>query len=188
MKLLDRYLQSVRIKKAKAYIRKNDSILDIGSADGAMFEKLRTLIGKSVGVDPTIKETIEKELYTLYAGYFPEACPQKRTYNIITMLAVLEHIPTAQQTQLALDCYRFLKPDGRVIITVPSPQVDYILDILLRLKLIDGMSLEEHFGFKPEDTEQIFKAPFFKLIKKRKFQFGLNNLYVFERLEPEKLN
>jgi len=161
MKLVDRYLQSVRIKKAKAYIRKNDSILDIGSADGTMFEKLRTLIGKRVGVEPTIK---------------------------VTMLAVLEHIPTAQQTQMALDCHRFLKPGGRVIITVPSPQVDYILDILLRLKLIDGMSLEEHYGFKPEDTERIFRAPFFTLIKKRKFQFGLNNLFVFERLEPEKLN
>ena len=185
MKLLDRYLRNMRIKKAKAFIRNNDSILDIGSADGVMFEKLRTLIGKSAGVDPTLKEKIEKDLYTLYPGYFPEACPEEGAFNIITMLAVLEHIPTSQQAQMALNCHKFLKPKGRLIITVPSPQVDYILDLLLKLKLIDGMSLEEHYGFIPEHTEQIFTAPFFKLVKKQKFQFGLNNLFVFERLESE---
>ena len=188
MKLLDRYLQNVRIKKAKRYIRKNDCVLDIGSADGVMFEKLNTLIGESVGIDPTIKTTIEKDFYTLYPGYFPEACPPKETFNTITMLAVLEHIPTSHQTQIALSCYEFLKPNGRLIITVPSPKVDYILDILLKIKLIDGMSVEEHFGFKPEHTEQIFTSPFFKLMKKQKFQFGLNNLFVFERLEPSNLN
>jgi hypothetical protein len=77
--------------------------------------------------------------------------------------------------------YNLLKPKGRVIVTVPSPQVDYILEILLKLKLIDGMSLEEHYGFKPSDTEIIFSKGF-KLIKKKKFQLGLNNLYVFEKV------
>jgi len=183
MTILDRYLQNRRIAKAKAFIRRNDRILDIGSADGVMFEKLKSFIAKSVGIDPTLKDIIEKDFYTLYPGYFPEAFPEKETFNIITMLAVLEHIPTSQQAELALNCHRFLKPNGRLIITVPSPQVDHILEVLLKLRLIDGMSLEEHFGFKPEHTEQIFKAPFFKLIKKKKFQLGLNNLFVFERLE-----
>jgi predicted SAM-dependent methyltransferase len=97
-------------------------------------------------------------------------------------LAVLEHIPTAQQSQLALNCHNYLLPKGRLIITVPSPQVDQILEILLKLKLIEGMSLEEHYGYKPEDTERIFAAPLFSLLHKEKFQLGLNNLFVFEKI------
>ena len=87
-----------------------------------------------------------------------------------------------QQKILAENCFKYLVPGGKLIITVPSPQVDQILEILLKLKLIEGMSLEEHYGYKPEDTEHIFAAPLFKMVKKEKFQFGLNNLFVFERI------
>lgn len=184
MKGLDRYLQNVRIKKAASFIKKNDNVLDIGSVDGVMFEKWRGVIGKSIGIDPTLKSKVETDLYTLYPGYFPEACPQDQTFDAITLLAVLEHIPTQAQDQLAIDCHKFLKPGGRLVITVPSPQVDMVLAILLKLKLIEGMSLEEHYGYKPEHTEMIFTMPRFKLLHKETFQFGLNNLFVFERVEP----
>jgi len=182
MKSLDRYLQNVRIKQAKRFVRKNDSVLDIGSVDGVMFEQWRGYISKGIGVDPTLGAKISTEFYELYPGYFPDACPKGELFNAITLLAVLEHIPTAQQTQLAIDCYNYLLPKGRLIITVPSPQVDQILEVLLKLKLIEGMSLEEHYGYKPEDTEVIFKAPYFKLLHKERFQLGLNNLFVFEKL------
>ena len=44
------------------------------------------------------------------------------------------------------------------------------------------MNLHEHYGFKVEDTEKLFYAPLFRTRIKRKFQLGLNNLCVFERL------
>jgi 2-polyprenyl-3-methyl-5-hydroxy-6-metoxy-1,4-benzoquinol methylase len=182
MKAIDKYLQKVRINKAKKFVRKGDAVLDIGSVDGVMFESWKGYISSGVGVDPTLLETIKKDNYVLYPGYFPEACPKGDTYDIITLLAVLEHIPTQQQEQLALSCFNYLKPNGRVIITVPSPQVDIILDILTKLRLIDGMSLEEHFGFEPKDTPRIFSNPRFKLITHTSFQLGLNNLFVFERI------
>ena len=47
---------------------------------------------------------------------------------MITMLAVLEHVPEDAQAELAAACERILKPGGRVVITVPSPQVDTILE------------------------------------------------------------
>ncbi|MCF8254534.1 MAG: class I SAM-dependent methyltransferase [Bacteroidia bacterium] len=182
MKALDKYLQRVRIQKARNFIQKNDSVLDIGSVDGIMFESWKGHISKGVGVDPTLKEPIKTELYSLYPGYFPEACPKGETFNAITLLAVLEHIPTTQQKELAKNCFEYLKPKGKLIITVPSPQVDTILEILLKLGLIEGMSLEEHYGYKPGDTESIFTSPYFKLLHKEKFQLGLNNLFVFERI------
>lgn len=181
MKALDKYLQTVRINKAKKFIRKDDTVLDVGSVDGVMFERWRGFIKQGFGIDPILSLEIKTDLYTLIPGYFPDVCPQNITYDAITMLAVLEHIPTGVQNQLAENCYKLLNKKGRVIITVPSPQVDTILSLLLKLKLVEGMSLEEHYGFKPEHTKEIFSSQYFTLIHKSTFQFGLNNFFVFER-------
>lgn len=182
MKALDKYLQRVRINKAKKFIRKNDTVLDVGSVDGVMFERWRGFIKQGFGIDPILDKEIKTPLYTLIPGYFPDVCPKNQTYDAITLLAVLEHIPAAVQEKLAENCHRLLNDKGRVIITVPSPQVDNILELLLKLRLIDGMSLEEHYGFKPEDTETIFGKGYFRLLHKSTFQVGLNNLFVFEKI------
>lgn len=182
MKKLDIYLQNVRISKAKQFIKKGSSVLDIGTDDGTMFEKLSQLIDKGVGIEPTVTSVINKGKYTILPGYFPEAMGNStEQFDAITMLAVLEHVPTEQQKTLGANCARYLKKGGKVIITVPSPQVDLILDVLGKLKLIDGMQLHEHYGFKPSDTETIF-ADGFKLHTKKTFQLGLNNLFVFEKI------
>jgi len=99
------------------------------------------------------------------------------------MLAVLEHFPPAQYGELRRGCVKFLKPGGRLIITVPSPAVDHILSMLKFLRLIDGMSLEEHHGYDVNQTPAIFPAEDFRLLKRATFQLGLNNLFVFERIE-----
>src|SRR5690242_13491369 len=183
MKALDRYLQRVRIKKALKFIKDNSTILDIGSAEGLLFKKLGTKLKRGVGVDPILEKDLTGPNYALYKGLFPAACPTDVQYDAITMLAVLEHIPTAIQKEFAKNCYDQLKPKGRVIITVPSQRVDDILKILEKLRLIDGMSLEEHYGFDPTNTGSIFSPDMFTLIHHSKFQLGLNNLFVFEKIQ-----
>ncbi len=184
MKFLDRFLRDWRIKMTMPYVRVYDSVLDIGCFDATLFDKLSNKpIRESIGLDPLLKQTIETDQYRLLCGKFPDDLPMGRTFNCITMLAVLEHIPKEEQLQLGKDFHSYLKPQGRVIITVPSPFVDYILWILSKLRLIDGMSLEEHYGFNAKDTPKLFNPKYFKLIKHNRFQLGLNNLFVFEKLE-----
>jgi len=181
MKAIDKYLQDVRISKARKYIRENDTVLDIGTGDGNMFEKWRGYIKSGVGIDPLLTAKTENNFYTLLPGYFPDACPVGTTYDVITMLAVLEHIPASIQEVIAERCFGLLNKNGRIIITVPSPKVDLILNILKWVKLADGMSLEEHYGFKPEFTPQIFSDKYFELTCRKMFQLGLNNLFVFKK-------
>jgi len=97
------------------------------------------------------------------------------------MLAVLEHIPRGQQGRLVLACARLLKPGGHLVVTIPSPAVDGILHFLQHLKLVHGMEVEEHYGFAPAEALALFSTPEFRLLRRRRFQLGLNNLFVFER-------
>jgi hypothetical protein len=67
------------------------------------------------------------------------------------------------------------------VITVPSPLVDPILDVLRALRVLDGMETEQHYGFKPSETKRLFGDAGFVLEKHEKFELGLNELFVFRR-------
>ncbi len=183
MKPLDRVLQRWRIAKARPFITDGARVLDIGSSDGALFQQLGKKLGSGVGIDPTLRQNGRVDNFSLIAGRFPQDMPSVPAFDVITMLAVLEHFPQAGYASLRSGCSRFLKPGGYLIITVPSRQVDFILKVLLALGLIDGMSVEEHHGYDVRETANIFPPPEFKLVKRQRFQLGLNNLFVFERQE-----
>jgi 2-polyprenyl-3-methyl-5-hydroxy-6-metoxy-1,4-benzoquinol methylase len=182
MTYIDRVLQRWRIRKAAAFIAPGDQLLDIGTADGALFSLVPKL-GDSVGVDPELDPARMPSSpgIRFYRGLFPEALPTPMKFDVITMLAVLEHVPPAQQKPLAEACASWLKPGGRVVITVPSPAVDYILAVLKALRLIDGISIEQHYGFETRHVPGIFTPHGLNLVANRRFQCGLNNLFVFQR-------
>ena len=115
-------------------------------------------------------------------GAFPHDLPsQTDLFDAITLLAVLEHIPESEMAAFSKALGDKLAPGGFLVITVPGPAVDHILAALKTLRLIDGMSLEEHHGFKTEQTPAIFEAVGLSLVTHRRFQFGLNNLFVFKK-------
>lgn len=183
MKAIDRMLQRWRISKARRFIKPGARILDIGSADGALFRQLKISGAQGMGIDPTLKSNANVDGLPLIAGFFPKDLPlDVEPFDVITMLAVLEHFPLSQYEDLRRGCVKFLKPGGRLIITVPSPAVDHILSALKFFRLIDGMSLEEHHGYEVNRTAEIFLAENFRLLKRATFQLGLNNLFVFERV------
>jgi SAM-dependent methyltransferase len=181
MKGTDRLLQSWRIRKAQAFIPPGARVLDVGCADGALFRQLGEQIRGGLGIDPSIAEPTETERFRLVPGAFPDDLPETERFDAVTMLAVLEHIPLDKQRELAAACARCLEPGGRVIVTVPSPAVDRILHLLESLRLIEGMALHEHYGFEPGQTPSLFVPSGLRLARARKFQLGLNNLFVFEK-------
>jgi SAM-dependent methyltransferase len=183
MKLLDRILRDRRVKWAARFLQPDDVVVDVGCADGAMFEQLKGRYGFGYGIDPTLASPVSGETYALYPGTFPEALPAEVAADRITLLATLEHLSPEEQQALAEGCRDVLRPGGTVVITVPSPRVDDVLHVLAALRLIDGMEMHEHYGFQPADTLKIFGGPEFKLVQHKRFQLGLNNLFVFERVE-----
>ncbi len=182
MKKVDRWLQNWRIRQAARWLPGEQvSLIDIGAYHGETFQALGSQLTRGFGIEPLLEHKIETDTYTIEPGYFPAVRPTGNNWDAITMLAVLEHIPDEQQIAIAEASYELLRPSGRMIITVPAHAVDHILAVLKFLRLIDGMSLEEHHGFQPADTTSIFAPPKFSLICHRRFQLGLNHLFVFEK-------
>jgi SAM-dependent methyltransferase len=179
MKLVDRWLQSWRERKVRTWLRPGDRVLDIGCHQGEFLERLGAFIGPSAGLDP-LATPRETSRYRLHAVPFaePTGFPDG-SFDAIILLATLEHI--RDKAPLAREARRLLSPGGRLIMTVPSPRVDDIVHTLVRLKLADGMSLEEHHGFNPADTPTLFGSAGLELAHYESFQLGLNHLYVFRQ-------
>jgi SAM-dependent methyltransferase len=179
MKSLDRLLQRWRARKAAEFIQPGAAVLDIGCADGELFRFLPDC-SEAVGVDPDPRAPVTPiPSLTVYRGHFPAALPRPMKFDVITMLAVVEHIPAESLHKLARDCASHLKPGGRLIVTVPAAAVDHLLAVLRWLGLVDGMSLEQHHGFPARSTPRIFELQGFDLVADRRFQLGFNNLFVF---------
>ena len=181
MKALDRFIQRWRMRQAMRFIPAAARVIDVGAHEGELFHALGTRLQEGFGIEPLRKDPLTAANFTIVPGFFPASRPPAGDWDAVTMLAVLEHVPTKEQPALAAACHELLKPGGRVIITVPAKAVDHILAGLRFLRLIDGMSLEEHYGFEPADTRRIFAAPQFRLLHRSRFQGGLNHLFVFER-------
>jgi hypothetical protein len=62
---------------------------------------------------------------------------------------------------------------------VPAVAVDHVLRVLRTLRLVEGMKVEQHHGFDPEETTRIFCGAGLILSKHTTFQMGFNHLFVF---------
>jgi SAM-dependent methyltransferase len=185
VRTVDRILQSWRLRQALAWLPGQVRVIDVGAFRGELFHALGPRLAEGFGLEPLLVEPRTGRNYLIVPGFFPEHRPAAGGWHAITMLAVLEHIPRDQQASLVEACHDLLAPGGRVIITVPGRAVDTILAVLKFLHLIDGMSLEEHYGFEPADTPGIFAPPRFRLVHASRFQLGLNHLFVFEKLPAD---
>jgi SAM-dependent methyltransferase len=179
VKVVDRILQRWRERVARGWIRPGDRVLDIGCHQGEFLDRLGQGIGPSVGFDPLARPRADDRVH-LRAEPFtrPSGLPDGG-FEAAVMLAVLEHV--TDKEPLAAELFRVLAPGGRAIITVPSPRVDAIIHTLVRFQLADGMSLDEHHGFRPDDVPALFARHGFELERHRPFQLGLNHLFVFRK-------
>lgn len=183
MTWLDRLLRDWRISKATHEIPPGARLLDIGTYDGNLF---RSVGAPGVGIDPVFPAATQpSDGVVLIRGCFPQDLPvePEASFGAVAALAVIEHVPEDELPLWAAELERLLKPGGVLVITVPSPAVDHILHILMRLRLVAGMEAHQHHGFDPGEVPHLFAEPGWLLVKHKRFQLGLNNLYVFKRTE-----
>lgn len=182
MNRVDRYLQHKRIAEAVRWIPAGGHVLDIGCADGALFRQASSLIQSGIGIDPDEPSDWPSGPYEFRQGSFPDALGEADRFDAITMLAVIEHVSSETRKKWFETVTAVLKPGGRLIITVPAPMVDPLLDIGIRLHLLHGMDAESHHGFDPGVIPEELSMPAMRLLRASRFEMGLNHLYAYERL------
>jgi SAM-dependent methyltransferase len=180
LRTLDRLIQRLRFRAAVRYVPPGSKVLDIGSADGAWFTYLGARIGSSVGLDPNVLEQTTAEGHRLIHGTL-DTVDLDEDFDCVTALAVLEHLSDDELAEIGRQV-RTRTTDGAVLVaTVPSAAVDRILDVGIRLRLLDGMEADEHHGLDAGAIPKVLAKAGWSLRTRKTFELGLNNLFVLER-------
>jgi len=180
MRKLDYMLQKWRYSVVDPLIPSGCDLLDIGGFDGSFLMRVYEKIRSGVCIDPHLEDKRDDKILFVKArmdGVLPFS---DNSFDVITMFAVFEHLGR-QRELITAEAYRVCRKNGQVMITVPSSAVDAILKTLMKIRLIDGMSLEEHEHFNVSDTIGVFEAAGFQLRRRSRFQMGLNNLFIFQK-------
>jgi 2-polyprenyl-3-methyl-5-hydroxy-6-metoxy-1,4-benzoquinol methylase len=177
----DRVIRSLRLRQVDRFLPAEARVLDVGCYDGALFARYADRIASGVGLDPLLASSGTRGKFRFVADGFPSDALKDERFDVITFLAVLEHVRATELAAWPDACNRLLAPGGVVVATVPSPRVDDILHVLIRLHLVEGMSVHEHHGFDPGRVPAAFASTTLSLVAQRRFELGLNNLYVFRK-------
>ena len=101
-------------------IRPGSRVLDLGCSQGLLAGPLREKNIRMVGVDSGPPERVAAALEAYYRRDLeqPLELPLGRVFDYVVVADVIEHL--RQRTQLMRSARRFLKEDGRLIISTPN--------------------------------------------------------------------
>lgn len=153
---LERALQLWRFRVAKPWLL--PPILDVGGNRG----ELGSYIGLNgrYAVCNDISEAVRET--------------HLRRYETVALLATLEHLDVRYVSGLRLGQVR------RIVVTTPAPRTHFLLTLLARLRFLDPANIAEHkhyYGLPY--LQHLF--PGHRLVHYERFEFGLNQLAVYDR-------
>ena len=183
--ILDVFLRKYRINIVKHEIEKynNCKLLDIGCGwEARLLKSMEQYIDYGVGIDFKPPELKTDKLETIKLTLEKILPFENETFDIVTMLAVLEHLSYPEE--ILKEINRILKQDGRLILTVPSKISKPILEFMsYKLNIIDRKEIEDHKKYyNKDDLIKLSKNTNFIMEKHKYFQAGCNNYCIFTKL------
>ena len=181
--ILEHFLSIQRMKKAQKLIKKhnkNGTILDIGCGTYPLF-LLNSNFMIKYGIDKEINDikfnnqNINLINYDILSDL--KLPFQKNFFDVITMLAVIEHLDYYQIYKIIQKCYSILKKDGVLIITTPAKWSDLLLKLMSIIHLVSPEEIKEHENaFTLNELNKILIKVKFEQnkIQKGYFEFFLN--------------
>lgn len=178
-------LRKMRIGKVLDEIKKVSgcTLLDVGCGFNHKFlSTVEPYIAHGTGIDFKVPELTSEKIRTIHAT-LDETLPfAENSFDIVTMLAVLEHLD--RPYEICSEILRVLKPGGRLILTVPGKRAKPILEFLAyRLGIVNKAEIEDHKKYYDltELQELVENVGQFKIVKHAHFQLGTNNFCVMEK-------
>jgi 2-polyprenyl-3-methyl-5-hydroxy-6-metoxy-1,4-benzoquinol methylase len=161
-------LQWLRIRQVRPYIRTKGVLVDIGcDTPPVLIEKLHQKMDKCIGIDVIVKPKRYKNIELIQQTINQEINLNDETADTITLLAVLEHLKYPEA--IVGECYRILKPKGRLLITVPAPK------FLAKIGLVRQAMIDQHENyFTQKRLEMMLKEAGFRSVRIKGFELGFN--------------
>lgn len=151
--LLEGYLAKQRSEMAHrlmSCMRTRSRILDIGCGTHSLL-LLRSDFSEKYGLDKVTQDSHIRQFQdydiTLinYDIEIEETMPFDSGYfDVITMLAVIEHIESKRLAKVLREIYRILRPGGMYVMTTPAVWTAGLLRFMAKLRLVSPVEIEEH--------------------------------------------
>jgi SAM-dependent methyltransferase len=159
--LLERFLATKRAGQANMLIPhryRSGKILDIGSGAYPFF-LLTTSFSEKFGIDKTFRVSTSEKLGDHTLALIQHDIESKdplpfvnEYFDVITMLAVFEHLTPQRLPEVFRDVYRILKKGGLLVITTPASWTSPILKGMALLGLVSSLEIMEHKGLYTSDS------------------------------------
>jgi SAM-dependent methyltransferase len=168
-------LEEERINAVVPYIA--GALLDIGAGSNSLVKR----VGHGVGVD--VVDWGGDALVVKNSADLPF---DRGSFDTIAFVACLNHIPN--RGDVLKEAHRLLRPEGRILITMINPflgKIGHAIWWYSEDKKRGGMVEGEVGGMWTEEIVTLCSNAGFKMIEHRRFEFGMNHLYIFK---PEPKN
>lgn len=121
------------LRAVRAHLPPGGAVLDIGCASGGLLAELADVAGYRAGaeIDPEAATAAAQVADRVVAGPFDPAAFGDRTFDVISMGDVLEHVP--DPLSVLRDAATLLSPTGVVAVSLPN-----VAHWTIRLRLLRG--------------------------------------------------
>lgn len=174
------YLSLKQIKKEIRILSIPFSALDVGCGyNPTLLLELENNLAFGVGIDVKINSEINKKgKLIFFETSIEDALPklESNQFDLITLISVLEHVWNPEM--VLVECNRLLKPNGAIIINVPTWMGKWFLELsAFKFGLSPKIEMDDHkMYYDKQDLWPVIVRSGFKpsWIKMRYHKFGLN--------------
>ncbi len=182
---LERFLSKQRSKIANrliSFARKNGSILDIGCGAFPLF-LLNTNFSKKYGLDKIIQKNYDEKFQEQKITFINYDIEKETimpfndcSFDVVTILAIIEHIQPEIAAKVLKEIYRILKTGGMCIITTPASWTGPLLKLMAKLRLVSPIEIEEHkYAYSHTTIASVLQEATFS---KDKLQIGYFEMFM----------
>ena len=182
--ILGPFLEKHRNRLAARYAR--GKILDLGCGPARILQYLEP-DQDYVGVDikrelvERLQSSVTRENTRFYSADIKDFIQDMdETFDTILMIAFIEHLE--DPGSMLESAARLLDENGTLVITTPTPFADRLHGLLATMGLTSKDAVEEHYSlFSRQDMEALLSSIDIKIGRCKRFELGLNQLFICEK-------